>query len=266
MEEEESCSEKSPQRRNKTETNDSLFITSSPGNTSSGYANTFRILENQIKRKLLRPTKLGSISEEEPSMLELELAARDRISELSCDKNVVNSEGAKSLNKQFKFDNVQNFIYHVSRSRNGALTLKPKHLTPTTDVSAADDYGKLTFLSAELEFYYFFVRTSGAKHSKTLRFPDFPMLSRSQAKSLDAADAIKALENGKSNVFDPLDTSMSFLPYIILQSRGRKETEKNLILAFIINRESSKRNKAYEKCSVVLCQTFGKNKKARENR
>lgn len=241
MEEEESCSEKSPRRRNKTETSDSLFVTSTPGNTSSGYANTFRILENQIKRKLLRPTKmLGIISEEEPSMLELELAARGRMSELLCDKNVVNSEEAKSLNKQFKFDNVQNFIYHVSRSRNGALTLKPKHLTPTTDVSAADDYGKLTFLCAESELYYVFVRTSGVKHSKTFKFPNFPMLQRWQAKSLDAADAIKALENGNSNVFGPFDTSMSFfLPYIILHSRRRKEIEKNLILVFVIIKKSS---------------------------
>lgn len=150
MEEEESCSYKSPRRRNKTEFDDNLFVTSTPGNTSSGYANTFRILENQIKRKLLRPSQLlGSISEEEPSMLELELAARGRMTELQCDTNVVNSE--KSLNKQFKFENVQNFIYHVSRSRSGALCLKPKHLTPSTDVSAVDDYGKLTFLCAESE-------------------------------------------------------------------------------------------------------------------
>jgi hypothetical protein len=145
MEEEESCSYKSPRRRNKAESAescDSLFVTSTPGNTSSGYANTFRILENQIKRKLIKPSRLlGIISEEEPTMLELELAARGRMSELLCDTKC---ERSKSLNKQFKFDNVQNFIYHVSRERNGALTLKPKHLTPTKDESRdVDDYGKV---------------------------------------------------------------------------------------------------------------------------
>lgn len=149
MEEEESCSYKSPRKRNKTEafdSFDSFFVSSTPGSTSSGYANTFRILENQIKRKLFQPSRLlNSISEEEPSMLELELAARSRLTELQCDTKVIESGEFKSLNKQLKFDNVRNFIYHVSRGKNGILSLKPKHLTPRTDVVAVDDYGKLTF-------------------------------------------------------------------------------------------------------------------------
>lgn len=73
-----------------------LFVTSSPGNSSSGFANTFRILENQIKRKLLKHSSLDSISEEEPSALELELAARSRLTEL-CDTNVFKSGPNLSL-------------------------------------------------------------------------------------------------------------------------------------------------------------------------
>lgn len=118
---------------------DELFVSTTPGNSSSGFANTFRILENQIKRKLLKRSSLGSISEEEPSPLELELAARSRLTEL-CDTNVFKSEPNISLTTLNKFDDVQDFIYHVSKSRSGALSLRPKRLTPATD-----DYGNLTF-------------------------------------------------------------------------------------------------------------------------
>jgi hypothetical protein len=121
-----------------------LFVSKTPGNSSSGYANTFRILENQIRRKQLRLSSLCSISEEDPSLLELELAARSRLSEL-CDTNVFKSESSISLNKHLdKFTNVQNYIYHVAKARNGASILKPKHLSPTS-VNPWDDYGKLTF-------------------------------------------------------------------------------------------------------------------------
>lgn len=126
-----------------------LFVTKTPGNSSSGYANTFRILENQIKRKQLKQSSSGlcSIIEEEPSFLELELAAQSRLSEL-CD-NVANSESTISLNQHLnKYENVQNYIYFVSKSKNGALSLKPKHLTPSTD----SDYGNWVKLS----FYYGF--------------------------------------------------------------------------------------------------------------
>lgn len=140
----ESCGEKKSPRRSSIESASELFVTSTPGNSSSGYANTFRILENQIKRKQLMTSSLWSISEEEPTALELELAARSRLSEM-CDTSVVDSEPNISLNKHLnKFENVQNFIYHVSKSRSGALTLKPKHLTPSI-VNNFDDYGKLTF-------------------------------------------------------------------------------------------------------------------------
>ena len=136
---EESCCEKSP-TRNKSETPEcsETFVGKTPGNSSSGFANTFRILENQIKRKLTKHSSLSSISEEEPSPLELELAARSRLAEL-CDTNVFKSEPSISLNK---FDTVQNFIYHVVKNKSGALTLKSKHLTPSS-LSPVDDYGKL---------------------------------------------------------------------------------------------------------------------------
>lgn len=121
-----------------------LFVSKTPGNSSSGYANTFRILENQIKRKQLRVTSLCSISEEDPSLLELELAARSRLSEL-CDTNVFKSESSISLNKHLeRFANVSDYIYHVARARNGASILKPKHLSPTS-VPSLDDCGKLSF-------------------------------------------------------------------------------------------------------------------------
>lgn len=146
---EESCCEKSP-TRTQAEVPSELFVTRTPGNSSSGYANTFRILENQIKRKQSSRSSLCSISEEEPlSFLELELAARSRLTEL-CDTS---SESIKSLNKHLnKFDDVRNFIYHVSKSRSGALTLKPKHLSPTT-VDDVDNYGKLTFSTTLLWFF-----------------------------------------------------------------------------------------------------------------
>lgn len=124
-----------------------LFVGGSPGNSSSGFANTFRILENQIKRKLTKHSSfLCSISEEEPSTLELELAARSRLAEL-CDtsNDVFKSESTISLNKHQKLDNVQNYIYHVSRSKSGVLSLKSQHLTPSS-LNPIDDYGKLYFL------------------------------------------------------------------------------------------------------------------------
>lgn len=145
---EESCDPKSPRKRTESE---ELFMATTPGNSSHGFANTFRILENQIKRKQLRNSSLCSISEEEPSFLELELAARSRLTQL-CDTNVFKSEATISLNKHNKLDNVQNYIYHVSRSRSGALSLKPKHLTPSTSVNLDDDYGKLNgFCSIGIE-------------------------------------------------------------------------------------------------------------------
>lgn len=126
--------QKSPLRR-KSENSERtvMFVSNTPSNSSSGFANTFRVLENQIKRKL---TKLDSINEEDPSALELELSTRGRLTEL-CDTNI-------SLNNLNKFDEVQNFIYHVSKNRNGVLTVKPKHLTPSI-VIPSDEYGKLTF-------------------------------------------------------------------------------------------------------------------------
>lgn len=139
---EESCFKKSP-TRNKSETPEcsELFIGKTPGNSSSGFANTFRILENQIKRKVTRHSSLSSISEEEPSPFELELAARSRLSEI-CDTNVFKSEPAISLTK---LDSVQNFIYHVVKSKSGAVTLKSKHLTPSSS-NPIDEHGKLKFL------------------------------------------------------------------------------------------------------------------------
>lgn len=141
---EESCKKKLPKQA---KTPSEYFVSQTPGNSSSGYANTFRILENQIRRKQSGCSDLTSISEEEPSFLELELAARSRLSEL-CDNSHVNSESIKSLNKHLnKFDCVQNYIYHVSKSKNGALTLKSKHLASTGIGHAVDDnYGKLNFL------------------------------------------------------------------------------------------------------------------------
>lgn len=136
-------SQKSPSH-NKAEGSE-LLVAKSPGNSSSGFANTFRILENQIKRKLLKHCSLDSISEEGPSALELELAARSRLAEM-CDTNVLKSEPNMSLIQLSKLDPVQNYIYHVARSRNGSLSVKPKRLTPTTSYPSADDYGKLTVL------------------------------------------------------------------------------------------------------------------------
>lgn len=142
---EESCSKSSPTSGDAPEQSE-LFVGRSPGNSSSGFANTFRILENQIKRKLTKHSSLlCSISEEEPSALELELAARSRLSEMCDTSNVFKSESTISLNKHHKFDNVQNYIYHVSRSRSGVLSLKSRHLTPST-LNPVDDYGKLYFL------------------------------------------------------------------------------------------------------------------------
>lgn len=135
-------SQKSPSH-NKAEGSE-LLVAKSPGNSSSGFANTFRILENQIKRKLLKHSSLDSISEEEgPSALELELAARSRLAEM-CDTNVFKSGTNISLIQLSKLDPVQNYIYHVARARNGSLSVKPKRLTPTTSYPSADDYGKLT--------------------------------------------------------------------------------------------------------------------------
>lgn len=118
-----------------------LFVAKTPGESSSGFANTFRILENQIKRKQLKYSSLCSISEEEPSILELELAARSRLSEL-CDTNVFKSEATISLNKHSKHDHAENYIYHVMKGRNGDLTVKSKHLSPSS-VTLDDDYGNL---------------------------------------------------------------------------------------------------------------------------
>lgn len=124
-----------------------LFVAKSPGESSSGFANTFRILENQIKRKQFRYSSLCSISEEEPSILELELAARSRLTEL-CDTNVFKSEATISLNKHCKLDHVQNYIYHVAKGKNGDLTVKSKHLAPpSTSIVLDDDYGKLNCLA-----------------------------------------------------------------------------------------------------------------------
>lgn len=153
---EESRDEKSPKRAGPSKGLNELFVSKTPGNSSSGYANTFRILENQIKRKKAKPSGLlCSISEEEPSFLELELAARSRLTEL-CDTNVVSRESIISLNTHLKkFDCVQNYIYHVSKSRSGALTLKPKHLPSTSGVSdAVDDYGKLKFLRCFIVLFF----------------------------------------------------------------------------------------------------------------
>jgi hypothetical protein len=159
-----------------------LFVSKTPGNSSSGYANTFRVLENQIRRKQLRVTSLCSISEEDPSPLELELAARSRLSEL-CDTSVFKSDSSISLNKQLeKFANVSDYIYHVARARNGVSILKPKHLS-SASVPSLDDCGKLSSL------YYFvtIIKTSivsasinvmvfVAKHlctTSNIRFPHF---------------------------------------------------------------------------------------------
>lgn len=132
-------------QRSENPSSSELFVSKTPGNSSSGYANTFRILENQIRRKQLRLSSLCSISEEDPSLLELELAAQTRLSEL-CDTNVFKSESSISLNKQLdKFSNVQNYIYFVAKSRNGASILKPKHLSPPSSSPMDGDYGKLTF-------------------------------------------------------------------------------------------------------------------------
>lgn len=139
---EENCNKKSVSGAPLSEIGE-LFVAKTPGNSSSGFANTFRILENQIKRKLFKHSSLSSISEEDPTPLELELAARSRLTEL-CDTNVFKSESNISLNKHYKENDVQNYIYHVTRSPNGALSLKQKHLTPST-VNSVDDYGKLTF-------------------------------------------------------------------------------------------------------------------------
>lgn len=141
---EESCNKKSP-TRNKSETPESseVFVAKTPCNTSSGFANTFRILENQVKRKLTKHSSLSSISEEEPSPLEIELAARSRLTEL-CDTNLFKSEPTLSLSNHPKFDDVENFIYHVVKSRSGALTLKSKHLAPTSSNPVDSDYGKLS--------------------------------------------------------------------------------------------------------------------------
>lgn len=127
-----------------------LFVAKSPGTSSSGFANTFRILENQIKRKLWKHSSLGSISEEEPTPLELELAARSRLSEL-CDTNVFKSEANISLNKLNKLDNVQNYIYHVTKGKTGVLSLKSKHFSSSPTNHPIDDYGKLT-----LSFFFLF--------------------------------------------------------------------------------------------------------------
>lgn len=142
MESDENSSEPSSRRKKKDEQFGDVFMVSkNPHNSSAGYANTFRILESQLARnKLLKHSSLSSISEEEPSFLDLELAARSRLKEMMCDTaNSVISPATESLTRQFKFDNVQNYIYHVSRSRTGMLTLKPKHLT--TPIRSIDDNG-----------------------------------------------------------------------------------------------------------------------------
>lgn len=145
---------KSPRRSKSPVVASELFVSKTPGNSSSGYANTFRILENQIKRKQSKHSGLCSISEEEPSFLELELAARSRLTEL-CDTNFVNSESIISLKKHLnKFESVQNFIYHVSKSKSGALSLKPKHLESTSVTDVVDDYGKLAFCMILLPFVF----------------------------------------------------------------------------------------------------------------
>lgn len=182
---EESCSEKSPKRSSQPQSSSELFVCKTPGNSSSGYANTFRILENQIRRKQSKHSDLFSISEEEPSFLELELAARSRLTEL-CDTNVDSSESIISLNKHLKkFDSVQNYIYHVSKSKSGALTLKPKHLIPSSVNDAVDNYGKLNFLL--LRFIAVFQHPERFKHlapnvdtktSENIRISHFPMFSR----------------------------------------------------------------------------------------
>lgn len=137
-------SQKSPSH-NKAEGSE-LLVAKSPGNSSSGFANTFRILENQIKRKLLKHSSLDSISEEGPSTaFELELAARSRLTEMCDTKDVFKKEPNISLIQLSKLDPVQNYIYHVTRGRNGSLSVKPKRLMPTTSCyPSADDYGKLT--------------------------------------------------------------------------------------------------------------------------
>lgn len=143
---EESCSKNSPTTTPDAPVRSGQFVGLSLGNSSSGFANTFRILENQIRRKLTKHSSLlCSIDEEEPSALELELAARSRLAEMCDTSNVFKSDPMISLNKHHKFDNVQNYIYHVSRSRSGALSLKSRHLTPST-LNPVDDYGKLNFL------------------------------------------------------------------------------------------------------------------------
>lgn len=140
--EQEEINQFSPTRRKRNDeyskNGDKLFVSKSPENSSAGFANTFRILENQIQRnKLMKHSSLSSISEEEPSFLELELAARSRLKEM-CDTSSSAAIDQSLNNKQFKYDNVQNYIYHVGRNRSGLLTLKPKHLK-TTIVSIDDD-------------------------------------------------------------------------------------------------------------------------------
>lgn len=178
---EESRDEKSPKRAGPSKGPNELFVSETPGNSSSGYANTFRILENQIKRKKAKPsgllcTSLCSISEEEPSFLELELAARSRLTEL-CDTNVVSSKSLISLNTHLKkFDSVQNYIYHVSKSRSGALTLKPKHLPSTSSVSdAVDNYGKLNFLRSSFVLFFpnIWRPCVGSETSENIKFSHF---------------------------------------------------------------------------------------------
>lgn len=132
-----------PSRRRKEDEqllSDGFMVSSNPHSSSAGYANTFRILESQIARnKLLKHSSLSSISEEEPSFLDLELAARSRLKEMCDTSNSNFTSATESLTRQFKFDDIQNYIYHVSRSRSGLLTLKPKHLT--TPIRSIDDNG-----------------------------------------------------------------------------------------------------------------------------
>lgn len=164
-----------------------LLVAKTPGHSSSGFANTFRILENQIKRKQFRYSSLVSISEEEPSVLELELAARSRLAEL-CDTSVFKSEATISLNKH-KLDHVQNYIYHVTKGKNGDLTVKSKHLPPTSSVTLDDDdYGKLNCLLFHSEsfclsiFAQFILNVAECfehmfkNNAENIRFSNFPLL------------------------------------------------------------------------------------------
>lgn len=143
MDNDENISRTPPRRRKRNEQfgqvaeSVGFMVTKNPHNSSAGYANTFRILESQIRRnKLMKHSSLSSISEEEPSFLDLELAARSRLKEM-CDSS--SQIATESLTRQFKYDNVQNYIYHVSKSRSGLLTLKPKHLT--APIRSIDDNG-----------------------------------------------------------------------------------------------------------------------------